>query len=157
MPLQIIDVPPDAGIFLHPAQHINQLLICKMMTKERRKNNIGLPLMKYDLPIICMHPIGMPTPPFSPRPRNTLRIIIHTDDGYIDTPPMAVTAQYPQIITPTTPDFTNRYPLRTAQQPIQAPDTDPVPTQPGIDKIQFMHILLDIRKRDIIPIQQLLL
>jgi hypothetical protein len=86
-----------------------------------------------------------------------MRIMVDTDHLYVDTPPVAIPAQDPQIVAAATPDLTNGYPLPPAQQPLQPPDADLVPSQPGIDEIQFLHIPLYIRKRNIVPVEQLFL
>jgi hypothetical protein len=136
---------------------MDQLFIRKVMTKKRRKDDIRLPLVKYHLPVIRMHPFCMTAPPSFPGHRNTMRIVVDTDHFYVDTPPVAIPAQYPQIVAAATPDLTDRYPLTPSQQPLQPPDADPVSPQPGIDGIQFMHIPLYIRKRNIVPVEQLFL
>jgi hypothetical protein len=99
----------------------------------------------------------MTTPPFFPGHRNTMRIVVDADHLYIDTPPVTIPAQYPQIVAAATPDLANRYPLTPSQQLLQPSDADPVPSQPGVDEIQFMHIPLYIRKRNIAPVEQLFL
>jgi hypothetical protein len=66
---------------------------------------------------------------------------------------MAIPAQHPQIIAAPAPDLTDRHPVPASQQALQPHDTDPMPAQPGIDKIQFPHIRFYIPERDTLPVE----
>jgi hypothetical protein len=80
-------------------------------------------------------------------------IAVHTHYLRIDPLPATVPAQYPQVVPAATTNLADPYPPPAPQELLQTFNADPVTTQPGIDKIQFLHVPLNIRKRNIIPIE----
>ena len=113
--LQIIDIPSGGGILIHPADHRHQFLIRKMVTEQRRKNDIRPPFVKNDLTIIRMYPFRISFTPFGPGHRNTMRIAVYADHFQFNTPPAAVSVQHPQVIPAAATDLADPYALTAAQ------------------------------------------
>jgi hypothetical protein len=158
MTMQVIDKPSYPGMILHPAQHKDQFVIGEMMAEQGWEKDIGLSVVKLYVPVIWMDPMSISFfPSFFCHP-DTKRIIIDTRYFQVNTPLPAPPAQYPQVISATAANLTNGYaPPVTyrAYEVFQTLYTYGMTTEPGIDKIQLLHIPLNIRKRDIIPVQQL--
>jgi hypothetical protein len=128
-----------------------------MMAEKRAKEDIRLSIGKGNLPVICAYPSRIVAYPSLFRYCYTMRIVVDARDPYrypmSDAPP----AQHPEIIAAATSYLADAHLPPVPDQSLQPVNTDCMPAQPGIDHIQFPHVLFDIRKRDIVPVQQFLL
>src|ERR1700754_2214766 len=155
MTMKVIDEPSGTGMLLHPPQHKDQLLIGEMMTEQGGEKDIRLSLVKLHVPVIRMDPVSISFFPSLLCHSYTKRIAIDARYCQVNTLLFAPPAQPPQVVPATTANLTNGdAPALThyAYEVFQSLYVNGMTTQPGIDKIQLLHIPLNIRKRDIIPV-----
>src|SRR5580698_8318478 len=115
-----------------------------MMTKERGKDNIRSFLGKENFPIIRIHPFRIISHPSLFRNSDTMGVVVDAGNPYGYPMPLTPPAQHPQIIPAATSDLANAYPPPVPDQTLQPFYTNRMAAQPGIDHIQFLHVLFDI-------------
>lgn len=87
----------------------------------------------------------------------TFRFYVDADNFYIYTLLFCPGINGKQVISAAATNLANGYFFSFARQCPEPIDRDIVPAQPGIDKVKFLHVSFDIRKWDIIPVEQFFL
>jgi hypothetical protein len=103
-----------------------------------------------------MHPVCVISFPPLPGYLDAMGFTIDTGYPYMDAAFPAPPVKNPQIIPAAATDLTDMQSPPSPYKRSQAADADRVTAKPGIDKIQFQHISLDIRKGQSFAIQQFL-
>ena len=137
MAVQVIDEKTFPAILFHPLQHTNQFFIRKMMTKQRRKNNVGLFVSKVNVCIITANPLAGKRGILLLRKSNTFRVDVNTGKNSLYVFLHAKLVKGKKIITAAASNFTD---IDRASIFYQLPDTtdrNGMATQPGIDDIKF--------------------
>ena len=105
MPLQIIDKKTGARIGLHPFEHIDQLVVRKMMTEKRRENDIGSFIAEGDVTIIRKDYGSIRARESFPCDGHTMRITIDADEFYSDLSAAAIPGKGQQVIAAAAADL----------------------------------------------------
>ena len=106
MAVEVVDKKTFTGICLHPVKHIEQFLLGKMMTKKRRKNNIGFMMAQVCLFVICSNKLRVSGRQPVAGNADAIIVVINAGKLYGDLIFNAPVVNGQQVIATTTANFT---------------------------------------------------
>src|SRR6185437_413213 len=128
-----------------------------MMAEKRAEDNVRPSVGKGHPPVIRTDPLCLISAPSLFCYGHTMYVEIDARDHRGYAPSTAPPVEHPQIVSAATAYFADAHLPAVADHASQPFLAYRMTAQQGIDHIQFPHVLFDIRKGDIVPVQQLFL
>ncbi len=153
MPVQIIDKKAGSRLLVHPLQHELQFLIVEMMTKQGREDDIWLLVAKINRLIVCGKELCTGKRQTPAGDAYTRGVVVYANQLYRNIFFLTPVVNGQQVISAPTTNFAYSNGFSVLQQLPETTDSNTMTAQPGINKIQFFHVLPYIGKWNALSIQ----